>query len=176
MPMIFNKSKIGFLILISILSVLGLANSALARNAYYTRQYYIQLHFDNMYNGQPIKSVLAHIGVQKGKSWFDTQDIELQFNGKDFNNKTGIIDRFDSADPEQYLLVTYLVTLASGENIWTPVSGVESKSYGTYYEGCESDVSDCYGPRAQSVIKDLKDKFSVVTPTQTKAEYFTTYH
>ncbi len=170
-----GKRLIAFFVLLAALLVF--TNSSYARMAYYTRNYYVQLQFGNSYEGQKVKSVMAHIGIQKGQKWFDVENIELTPSDSEFKNKITIVDRYESVDPVQYLLVTYLVRFASGEEHWTPVFGVQSTDYGTYYEDCSQEGNGCYNAQTvRSFLANMIDEFNSTEPKKTQANYFTTYH
>ena len=91
----------------------------------------LNVHFPQMYQGQPVVSVLAHIGMRAKSAqgfggqdaWRDMHDIQLTAQGtRGFAATATLADAQDSGSPGNPIVygprASYQVTLASGQVIW----------------------------------------------------------
>jgi hypothetical protein len=153
-------------------------NVAHANMAYYTRTYFIQIHFGKYFEGESVKSVMAHLGVKKGEKWFDVQDVYLNDEYKSFTSATALVDRFSSTDPVQALMISYHIILDSGRIVWTTEQKILANdlSYGNFYEGSEEQMRKRDEVAAKIMMgAKIMNRF-VDQITQTRADYITTYH
>ncbi|MCB0420362.1 MAG: hypothetical protein KDD61_05170 [Bdellovibrionales bacterium] len=158
-----------------------MASPSYASRVYYTRYYNVGLHFTSHYYNKPIISVTAHIGIQKGGyygPWYHVQDVPLSKTASgQFMSKIKMVDNYTNGETNQYLLVTYKVIYDNYLESWTPVQGVPSTNYGTFYEGCNDEKANCLKSRSvQEFLEDMNQIFYSSVPSETSAGYFTTYH